>query len=463
MPPDGPGSLIRKFRTQARMTQHDLAEISTVSVRAIRDLENGRVERPRDETIRLIAEAMGLGQSQRLALYAANGGNVRDAAMKLIGDGAPIAPPARITGLTGRDTQATALVEALTRDMNRWITISGLPGVGKTALALEAAHTLYLLHSHSVLWVTFSGESISRDAADRFGLDSAVVASVSRIGEYITDGNVNAERICRLIGHRRTLLVLDGCELAQVPAQRIMALLAGCRGLRILVTTTDSRHIPRDHLFPLAPLDVPADGRELNGTKTTHSSAVRLVYAHIRRLQAGAPTVPEAVIAEVCQALDGIPAALRSGAEWAVLLPPDELLDRSALDPLSLLEPPGTAAPGSCFRAALDGAVRDLDAADSELLRVLAARQNEWTITDVSQMANVGPSEAVKRIRDLLTRGFVRHGVGDGGYAFRVLNLVSHALAAHRSRDCRVLAPGAAALARGVPPSSGFGQVDRAV
>src|SRR4051794_39897236 len=112
MGPDGVGALVRRFRCQARLTQYELSEISTVSVRAIRDLENGRVERPRQETVRLIANGLRLGESQRLVLHTACGGNAKEAAVKLIADAAPIAPPARISGLSGREPEVRAAVDA---------------------------------------------------------------------------------------------------------------------------------------------------------------------------------------------------------------------------------------------------------------------------------------------------------------------------------------------------------------
>ncbi|MDH2427974.1 helix-turn-helix transcriptional regulator [Sphaerisporangium sp. TRM90804] len=50
--------LLRYFRTRAGITQQQLADLSTISTRAIRDLERGRAERPRGDTIRLLADAL---------------------------------------------------------------------------------------------------------------------------------------------------------------------------------------------------------------------------------------------------------------------------------------------------------------------------------------------------------------------------------------------------------------------
>ncbi|MEU0991527.1 helix-turn-helix domain-containing protein, partial [Streptomyces sp. NPDC005953] len=55
------GALIRAHRLRIGLTQRELADLSTISVRAIRDLEHGRATRPRTDTVRLMADALRLG------------------------------------------------------------------------------------------------------------------------------------------------------------------------------------------------------------------------------------------------------------------------------------------------------------------------------------------------------------------------------------------------------------------
>ncbi|MFI7672440.1 multiprotein-bridging factor 1 family protein [Actinophytocola sp. NPDC049390] len=57
--------LMRSHRRDLGATQRQLAARSTVSVRAIRDLERGRVSRPRRDTVRLIAAGLGLSGQAR--------------------------------------------------------------------------------------------------------------------------------------------------------------------------------------------------------------------------------------------------------------------------------------------------------------------------------------------------------------------------------------------------------------
>ncbi|MFE0379550.1 helix-turn-helix domain-containing protein, partial [Streptomyces inhibens] len=63
------GRRLRNLRLQVGLSQKQLARSSTLSIRAIRDLENGRVRQPRADSLRLLADALGLSapQMNRLA------------------------------------------------------------------------------------------------------------------------------------------------------------------------------------------------------------------------------------------------------------------------------------------------------------------------------------------------------------------------------------------------------------
>lgn len=427
---DGLGTLVRQFRRQARLTQYELAEISTVSVRAIRDLENGRVERPRQETVRLIANGLHLGESQRLVLHAACGGNPEDAVARLIGDAAPIAPPARAIRLSGREVETQAVVRSMTHDLNRWITVTGLHGVGKTELALDVAHTLYQLHACSVLWVACDDSLPPTDAPSRFGVDSAVVAKVSRIGEQLLGNDFDAHQLCQMIGQRRTLLVLDGCDLRLIRSERMMALLSECRGLRLLLTTRDSAAMPAKHLLPLEPLALPERNGDDGKGREEHFAAVQLMLSYIRRLRPG--TVQQSAVkelADVCRALDCIPGALKLAAEWALLLSPAQLLERATRDPLSLLVSPTEGPSERDFRPVLAHAVRELSAADRRVLRDLCLSRTSWTVQDVSMIIGGTEGDSARAVYGLYLRGLVRRTHASVGSRFRVLNLVMHTVA----------------------------------
>ncbi|MFI7388110.1 multiprotein-bridging factor 1 family protein [Streptomyces sp. NPDC049813] len=61
----GFASLLQDYRAAEGLTQKELADLSATSVRAIRDLEHGRAERPRRDTVRLLADALRLDGQRR--------------------------------------------------------------------------------------------------------------------------------------------------------------------------------------------------------------------------------------------------------------------------------------------------------------------------------------------------------------------------------------------------------------
>src|SRR5215211_5265041 len=65
------GDLLRQVRSASSLSQEELAQRSGLSVRGISDLERGARSAPRLETVRLLADALGVDQESRTALLAA--------------------------------------------------------------------------------------------------------------------------------------------------------------------------------------------------------------------------------------------------------------------------------------------------------------------------------------------------------------------------------------------------------
>jgi transcriptional regulator with XRE-family HTH domain len=63
--PSAFGDLLRQHRLDAGLTQEELAERANLSARAVSDLERGVRRTPRNETIALLAQGLGLSPAQR--------------------------------------------------------------------------------------------------------------------------------------------------------------------------------------------------------------------------------------------------------------------------------------------------------------------------------------------------------------------------------------------------------------
>ncbi|MFD9733222.1 helix-turn-helix domain-containing protein [Umezawaea sp. NPDC059074] len=130
----GLGVLLAAHRRHAGLTQEELSERSRLSVRAISDLEGGRVRAPRPRTVGALAEALTLAPADRGALERAVRANRAAAVEPPRWPDEPLPlPPA---GFTGR----VALLDALRDRRDGVVVLHGAVGVGKTSVALVHAH-----------------------------------------------------------------------------------------------------------------------------------------------------------------------------------------------------------------------------------------------------------------------------------------------------------------------------------
>jgi transcriptional regulator with XRE-family HTH domain len=97
--PDGSfGALLRAFRHRAYLSQEQLAARAELSERAVRNLEAGRVRSPRNDTVRLLADALALTEPERESwVAAAQGANGRQTEVGLPGADGLAQPPRRVS------------------------------------------------------------------------------------------------------------------------------------------------------------------------------------------------------------------------------------------------------------------------------------------------------------------------------------------------------------------------------
>ena len=118
------GGLLRQLRTQARLTQEELAEVARLSPRSVSDLERGISRTARKDTAGLLAEALSLtGPVREVFVAAARGRSSAADVLAARSGAAPGAFAARATGglpsdstsVTGRQSELEHLLEMLAR------------------------------------------------------------------------------------------------------------------------------------------------------------------------------------------------------------------------------------------------------------------------------------------------------------------------------------------------------------
>ena len=134
-PPNRPfGAVLRAFRHRACLSQEQLAARAELSERAVRNLEAGRVRSPRNDTVRLLADALALTEPQRQRwAAAAQGASRRQAEAGTPSAGGPAQPPRRVTiAVLTQDAQDRS-GPAIT-----WL----IGGAGQTLLVVHCARTM---------------------------------------------------------------------------------------------------------------------------------------------------------------------------------------------------------------------------------------------------------------------------------------------------------------------------------
>jgi len=140
------GTLLRNFRSRAHLTQNELAGLSAVSARTIRNLEAGRATSPRSDTVRLLADGLRLNADSQTRLCLAAGQSPIGAALHAAQGQLPSWDAGHDRGPYGREQDLRSMLSCIHTGISCLVSISGFGGVGKSRLAAalvrEAEHTL---------------------------------------------------------------------------------------------------------------------------------------------------------------------------------------------------------------------------------------------------------------------------------------------------------------------------------
>lgn len=315
----GFAALLLDLRVQSTLSQEELAERAGLSVRTIRELEAGRVARPRKDSVRLLADALGLEDHQ--AFLAAAGHGV---ARPVVAVAAPAPHGVRWRGtrpipdgLVGRE-QELVEIEGLLRE-HRLVTLVGPGGVGKTELALAAADRFSGVDTTVVvvdLTTVQRDSAVSNAILDAFGTAPGTTDLDDLLAGRPPGGLVivedNAEH------------VLDGVAIL---ANRMVR---SFPGIGVLVTSRIPLGLPDEVVRRVPVLAVPSNDTEY--AEIAGSPAVEMFCRRAAKVRPDFALTPEnaTTVARLCQRLDGLPLALELAAARAGSLSVEAIL--TALD-----------------------------------------------------------------------------------------------------------------------------------
>lgn len=200
--------------------------------------------------------------------------------------------PRRVTSLIGRDDELALVTDAVQE--SPLVTLTGVGGVGKTRLAIEAASRSAAAFPDGA-WVCELAP-----VEDGSVVVHAVAVALKLQQQHGLDID---DTVIEYLRVRKLLLLLDNCEHVLAAAGRLAdRIVCSCPNVVVLATSREALGVEGERLLPVPPLPV--------------EDAVQLFA---ERARSGNPdfaleTEPVGAVAEICRRLDGLPLAIELAA-----------------------------------------------------------------------------------------------------------------------------------------------------
>ena len=222
-----------------------------------------------------------------------------------------------LPALYGRTADLAALLALLRQQ--RLVTLVGTGGIGKTCLALAAAHADRQRWPDGVWFVDLAPLD---DPAN-------VAMTVARcLGLGLPSQGDPGQELAWALRSRSMLLLLDNAEhVRRATGNLVTTLLAGSTGLGLLVTSRQALHLPREQRFHVPPLVVPVEGATAD-PRTFGAIALFEARAAAADPRFRLSDRNAAAIADVCRSVDGVPLAIELAAARVQVLGVEGLRSR---------------------------------------------------------------------------------------------------------------------------------------
>ena len=322
--------------------------------------------------------------------------------------------PVELSSFVGRAAELSEIRKLLSTA--HVITLTGPGGIGKSRLALRAAHKLGR-HFPDGVWLV---ELAELDGPD---LLAYALAGSMRVQER-RDGAIEDALMAHL-RERRLLVVLDNCEHLLDACRRLVAsVVSECESVRILCTSRERLDVPGEAVVAVSALDVPAHGDQVSVAGLAEVEALRLL---VDRAVAVAPDFAltdanSRAASEICRRLDGLPLAIELAAVRLASMTADDLRERLD-DRLRLLAAARTTGAGrsQTLRATVDWSYELLSEDERTVWRRLSVFAGSFGLAaaeDVCAGAGVERERIVDLVGSLVAKSILTmtHGSRRGRY-----------------------------------------------
>jgi tetratricopeptide (TPR) repeat protein/transcriptional regulator with XRE-family HTH domain len=231
----GLAALLRSFRERALLTQDQLAQRAGLSVRTVRRLESdvAHEQRPHNTSLLLVADALELTAAEREELAVA-ARTSRDTRTVTAGPGRLRQLPASPPGFTGRSVELAELEPLHDANAMVAVVIDGMAGIGKTALAVHAAHRAAGDFPDGQIFLDLHGHTEGLRPVDPSDALNRVLQALGVPGAEIPARQDERAALYRSrLAGRRLLVLLDNAS----DENQVLPLLPGTPGCLVLITS----------------------------------------------------------------------------------------------------------------------------------------------------------------------------------------------------------------------------------
>jgi len=325
--------------------------------------------------------------------------------------------PVRRTRLIGRQHLVDSLVTHLARQ--RFITLVGPGGIGKTTVALRVAEQLIGHYRDGIRLLDLAPLN-----------DPAMITAhlATLLDQALHDGEpMNSLATC--LRERQMLLVIDNCEhLIDAIALLCEGILRGAPQVHILATSRESLRAEGEYVQRLESLDCPPPIAVLDRAQTLSFSALQLfverAMANHDSFELSDEELPLAI--EICQRLDGIPLAIELAAAQVADLGINGLLTQLQ-GSFRLLTQGSQTTLGrhQTLRATLDWSFELLSVCEQTCLRRLGLFRGGFTLESAAAVIvgeHIEPNLVLASITQLVAKSLLNVEVGDEEVFYRLLD-----------------------------------------
>jgi predicted ATPase len=325
--------------------------------------------------------------------------------------------PLRRARLIGRQALVDNLVAQLPRQ--RFITLVGPGGIGKTSVALRVAEQLIGRYRDGIRLLDLTPIN-----------DPSMITShlASLLDLSLHDGEPMSS-LATFLRERHMLLVIDNCEhLIDSVAALCESLLRGAPRVHILTTSRESLRAEGEFVQRLESLDCPPPIAVLDRTQALGFSALQLfverAMANHDSFELSDAELP--LVIDICRRLDGIPLALELAAAQVANLGLSGLLTQLQ-ESFRLLTHSSQTTLGrhQTLHTTLDWSFKLLDACEQTCLRRLGIFRGGFTLESAAAVIvgeHIEPREVFGSITQLVAKSLLNVDVGDEEVFYRLLD-----------------------------------------